>query len=193
MGESGSPPPAPAWPAFSVVEVRAPAQSVVEAMGDEGDLVRARLNRGCRCFTACAAGEVVAYGWLSSAPEWIGEVGCSITPGPAEAYVWNCVTVPRLRRQGAFRALLSGVASICLAEGLARLWLGSVPGGALSSVAAAGFTPSLTVSSWTAAGIRVLWARPVPSSAPALSAAARRAVGMGRAPVSLRAARSRRH
>ncbi len=176
-----------------MVELTAPALSLVEAMGDEGDMVALRLERGCRCFAGCVSGDVVAYGWLSLGREWIGEVGCTISPGPGEAYVWNCVTAAPFRRRGAFQALLAGVALRCRSEGLARLWLGSVPGGALSAVAAAGFAPVLSVSSWAGGGARVLWARPVSTAAPPLLAAGRRALGMGRAPRVVRAARSRRH
>lgn len=185
------PPPAPPLSGLSVVEVRAPELSLVEAMGEEGDLVSLRLARGCRCFTGWLNGDLVAYGWLSMGPEWIGEVGCLITPAAGEAYVWNCVTVARFRRLGVFHGLLARVAGCCRSEGLARLWIGSVPGGASSSVAGAGFTPALIVDSWAGAGIRVHLVRPVRSAAPLLVEGGRRALGVGT--LSLRVAGTRRH
>ncbi|MDQ6741776.1 MAG: GNAT family N-acetyltransferase, partial [Candidatus Dormibacteraeota bacterium] len=75
---------------------------VVAVMGAEGDLVLARLARGCRCLAVRSGGEVAGYGWLSTGPEWIGELGLEIRPAPGEIYVWNCVTLPAHRRRGLF-------------------------------------------------------------------------------------------
>ena len=69
-------------------------------MGPEGDLVAARLARGCRCFAVWMDGQVAGYGWLSTGPEWIGELGLEIRPPVGEAYIWNCVTLPAHRLRG---------------------------------------------------------------------------------------------
>lgn len=107
-------------------------------MGSEGDLVAARLERGVRAFGAFREGELAGYGWLTAGPEWIGELGAEIHPGPGEAYVWNCVTLPEQRRLGVFRSLLLAIRERARSEGLERLWIGS-QGGAISAVKAAGF------------------------------------------------------
>jgi GNAT superfamily N-acetyltransferase len=110
-------------------------------MGEEAGLVRLRFERGCRAFTVHHSGDVVGYGWLSSRPEWIGELGLEITPGDGEAYVWNCVTLPPHRLRGVFRALLCHVVALARREGLRRLWIGSVDGGAERALVATGFAP----------------------------------------------------
>jgi len=121
------------------------AAEVAAAMGEEGELVQARFARGCRCLAVRAGGEVAAYGWLSTGPEWIGELGLEIRPGPAEAYVWNCVTLQPHRRRGLFRALLHTAVDRAGRERLARLWIGTVDDVGVSAVAHAGFQPLLSI------------------------------------------------
>ena len=120
------------------VTTRAEAEAVAAAMAEEGDLVALRLARGCRCFAAWEGDRVIGYGWLTSGPEWIGEVALEITPGPGEAYIWNCVTLPEHRRQGVFRGLL---ASICAEAGATRLWIASLPDSAEAALPPLGFKP----------------------------------------------------
>jgi GNAT superfamily N-acetyltransferase len=134
--------------------------AVETAMGEEGSLVQVRLGRGCRCFVVLLGEAVAGYGWLSSGPEWIGELGLEFRPPPTEAYLWNCVTLPAHRYQGCFRALLGNVLAAAAGEGLKRLWIGSVDGGAESAVEDAGFRPVLHISVWTAFGWSRLGVRP---------------------------------
>ena len=108
------------------------------AMAAESDLGSLRLARGCRCFAAWDGPRVVAYGWLTRRSEWIGEVRLEIAPGPGEAYVWNCVTLPEHRRRGLFRALLLFIRARSREEGCSRLWIGSGGGGAEKALAQAG-------------------------------------------------------
>jgi GNAT superfamily N-acetyltransferase len=130
----------------SVEEVDpASAAAVVAAMGEEGDLVSPRLARGCRCFAVRVQDQLAGYGWLSSGPEWIGELGLEIQPAATEAYIWNCVTVPVHRRRGLFRSLLSALISQARREGLSRLWIGTLDSVGVGAVAAAGFRPVLNV------------------------------------------------
>jgi GNAT superfamily N-acetyltransferase len=114
-------------------------------MGDEGDLVALRVARGCRCFAISLAGEVAGYGWLSAGAEWIGELGLEIAPGPGEAYVWNCVTLPAQRLRGFFRCLLLFIVEQARREGCSRLWIGSLDDGPETAVAGAGFAPALRI------------------------------------------------
>jgi len=87
----------------------------------------------------------VGYGWLSSSREWIGEVGLEITPGPGEAYIWNCVTLPTHRLQGVFSGLVDTMCATAAAEGLRRLWIASLRGTAESALPPAGFQPALRI------------------------------------------------
>jgi hypothetical protein len=112
-------------------------------MAAEAELVRLRFARGCRCFALFEAGLVAGYGWLSAGPEWIGELGLQIRPARGEAYVWNCFTLPPQRRRGVFRELVREIVCRSAAEGLARLWIGSVEPSADKAVLEAGFAPIL--------------------------------------------------
>lgn len=132
----------PVDPRLAVSEVTGAAAADLEvAMGEEAGLVRPRFERGCRAFAVRHSGALVGYGWLSKQPEWIGELGLEITPRDGEAYVWNCVTLPPHRLRGVFRALLGHLVALARREGLRRLWIGSVDGGAERALVAAGFAP----------------------------------------------------
>ena len=72
-------------------------------MGADGDLVESRLARGCRCFGAWLDDGLAGYGWLSTKPEWIGELELEIAPGDGEGYIWNCFTLEQQRRRGVLR------------------------------------------------------------------------------------------
>ncbi len=125
-------------------------------MGQESSLVAPRFARGCRCFAVLMDGSVAGYGWLSTQPEWVGELQLEIRPRPGEGYIWNCTTVHSHRRRGIFRSLLAGVCAIALGEGLRRLWIGSVAIPAEKAVGPAGFKPALHFSSFRFAGLHVL-------------------------------------
>jgi GNAT superfamily N-acetyltransferase len=165
---------------------------VAEAMGDEGDLVAARLARGCRCFGAWLEGELAGYGWLSTKTEWIGELELEITPRAGEGYIWNCFTLANQRRRGVLRALVAGIRARAHDEGFTRLWIGSVAIPAETAFGPSGFTPTLVFSSEVITGYRWLQVRPVAGADPALVEAAHHAVG---APAGrfLRQSRPRRH
>jgi GNAT superfamily N-acetyltransferase len=165
---------------------------VAGAMGDDGDLVAIRLARGCRCFAAWLDGELAGYGWLSTEPEWIGELELEITPGSGEGYVWNCFTLPEQRRRGVLRALLAGIRARSADSALTRLWIGSVAIPAEKAFGPSGFTPALLFASDLITGYRWLHVQPAAGADPALVEAAHRAVG---APAGrfLRQSRPRRH
>lgn len=134
-------------------------------MGAEGHLVAKRFARGCRCFGVFVAGGLAGYGWLSTGPEWIGELQVEIRPLAAEGYVWNCVTLPEHRRQGVFRLLVAGIADIARREGLKRLWIGSVAIPAERALAPAGFRPAARFRSMSLAWWHVMTVSPEPSPA----------------------------
>jgi GNAT superfamily N-acetyltransferase len=161
-------------------------------MGAEGDLVATRLARGCRCFGVSRDGELAGYGWLSTEPEWIGELELEIKPRPGEAYVWNCYTLAPHRRRGVLRALLAGIRARAQAEGMKRVWIGSVAIPAERAFGPSGFSPALAMTSTRFAGIQLLQVGPAPGAEPALVTAAHQAVATN-AGWYLRRSRQRRH
>lgn len=166
-------------------------------MGRDGDLVGARLARGCRCFVIRQGGELAAYGWLSAGREWIGELDLEITPGPAEAYVWNCVTMPAFRRKGMFKALLAGINALARREGLKRMWIGSVAIPAERAVGPSGFSPALLFRTARIGPFLYINVAPPAGGEPPFAERAQRVLGKGGQPLrlgrSLRLSRSRRH
>jgi GNAT superfamily N-acetyltransferase len=168
------------------------APLVAAAMGAEGDLVAARLARGCRCFGAWLDDELVGCGWLSTKPEWIGELELEIKPGVGEGYIWNCFTLPDHRRRGVLRELVTRIRARAREEGLSRLWIGSVAIPAEKAFGPSGFTPALAFASAVIAGYRWLQVRPAAGAEPALVAAAHQVIAVppGRF---LRLSRPRRH
>jgi GNAT superfamily N-acetyltransferase len=146
-------------------------------MGPDGDLVEARLARGCRCFGGWLGGELAGYGWLSTKPEWIGELELEIVPGEGEAYIWNCFTLEHQRRRGTLRALLAGITARGRAEGLRRLWIGSVAVPAEKAFGPAGFTPALVFASELITGYRWLQVGPAAGADPALVDSAHHVIG----------------
>jgi len=181
---------------FIAVDART-APLIAAAMGPEGDLVDARLARGCRCFAVLTGGAVAGYGWLSAGPEWIGEIQLEIRPGPGEGYIWNCFTMPEHRRQGVFRSVIRGITSVAARGGLTRLWIGSVAIPAQQAIGPSGFEPALHLHSTVKAGM--CWLKViVPEEAdPRLVGAARDVLGVGGRPLriatTLRRSHPRRH
>jgi GNAT superfamily N-acetyltransferase len=173
-----SPPPAPI--AVPLVEVRAGAEEgLVAAMGADGDRVATRLARGCRALAVCMNDEVAAYGWISTAPEWIGEIRLLLSPGAGEAYVWNCVTLERHRQQGIFRALISQAAALLQAQGLRRAWIAAAGGPAVPALPAAGYRPVVEVAERRWGPLRRLLVRPAVEADAEAVVAARAALGLG--------------
>jgi len=129
---------------------------IAAAMGAEGDLAATRLTRGCRCFAVWLDDALGGYGWLSTGPEWIGEIQLEIKPREREGYIWNCVTLRRHRRQGVFRSLVAGICLAARGSGLKRMWIGSVAIPAEKALGPIGFEPALRFDSVTFAGIHLM-------------------------------------
>ena len=161
-------------------------------MGAEGDRVAPRFGRGCRCFGVWDREELAGYGWVSTGAEWIGELALELTPDTAEAYIWNCMILPHHRRKGLYRALLVSIVARSRAEGLRRLWIGSIEVPAEQADADAGFVPVLRFTVTRIGGFRWRRARPAENASPVLVDAARRRLGL-RSWTSLGAARARVH
>lgn len=159
-------------------------------MGSEGELVPHRFARGCRCFAVWISGAVGGYGWLSTGPEWVGELQLEIRPRPGEGYIWNCVTLSEHRRQGVFRSLLIGISEVARRDGLKRLWVGSVAIPAEKAVGPSGFRPALRFNSFSFGGLHLL--RVIESGDPSLARDATAALGIEPG-VMVRRSRPRRH
>jgi len=169
-----------------VEEIRGDRAALIEtAMAREASLVRPRFARGVRCFAAMVDGSVAGYGWLSTQPEWMGELQLEIRPGPGEGYLWNCATVPEHRRQGVFRAVLSGVSNHARASGLRRLWIGSVAIPAERAVGPSGFRAALRFSTWRLGPAHVLRSQASPDADPKLIIEARLVLGSHDTPMPL--------
>jgi len=125
-------------------------------MGPDGDLAAERLRRGCTCFAISTEGELAGYGWLSTGPEWIGEIQLEIKPREREGYIWNCVTVPEHRQKGVFRSLVTGISLAARRLGMRRIWIGSVAIPAEKALAPIGFEPALWFDSVTIAGLHLM-------------------------------------
>ena len=97
-------------------------------------------------------GAVAGYGWLSTEPEWIGEVQLEIRPRKGEGYIWNCVTLAAHRRKGDFRSLVASIAEAARDLGLNRVWIGSVAVPAEKALAPLGFSPAARFSTIRFAG-----------------------------------------
>ena len=161
-------------------------------MDAEGDLVATRMARGCRCFGAWLGDELAGYGWLSTRPEWIGELELTITPRSREGYIWNCFTLEQFRRRGVLRALQAGIREHAHDDGLSRLWIGSVAIPAERAFGPSGFTPALHFASELIAGYRWLQVQSAAGADPALAEDAHQRLGVpsGRF---LRLSHQRRH
>jgi GNAT superfamily N-acetyltransferase len=161
------------------------------------DVVDARMARGCRCFVGRLDREVVAFGWLATRSEWIGELELEIAPELGDAYIWNCFTEPAHRRRGFFRALVNGIAAQATRDGLKTLWIGTLDLPAAKAVADVGFMPAMRFTSVWMYGVRWLRARPADSVDPALLMSAREALAIAGAPLrlgsSMKRAEPRRH
>ena len=166
-------------------------------MGAEGDRVATRMQHGSRCFGAWIGPEMVGYGWVSIATEWIGEPQLGIAPARGEAYMWNCVTLPPYRRQGVFTALLRAVKAQLKGDGLSRVWIGSLHDPAENAFHRAGFVPVMRLDATSRWGFRWLRVRPADKADPQVVAAAFLALTSRGVPFGsgfyLRRAESRRH
>ena len=128
-------------------------------MGQEGDLVPARLARGCLCFAVWIEGELGGFGWLSTEPEWIGEIQLEIKPREREAYIWNCVTLDEHRRKGVFRSVVFGITNAARRLGKKRVWIGSMAIPAEKALEPLGFQQALYFDHVTLAGIHLMRVR----------------------------------
>ena len=170
---------------------------IASFMQIDAGIVADRMARGCRCFTARLGDEVVAFGWLATGAEWIGELELEIRPGPSEAYVWNCATAPAHRRKGYFRAVVAGITAQARAEGFRRLWIGTLDIPPAKAVAELGFVPAVRFTTVWLSGTRWLRVRRASRVDRALLRSARQVLAIAGRPIrlgtSMKRAESRIH
>lgn len=126
-----------------------------------------RFQRGCHCYIARNAGQLVAYGWITFDEELIGGLDLRVRLLPGEAYIWDCATLPAYRGQGLYPALLAHMQRILQSNGLQRLWIGMDADNLPSQigVARAGFQHILDLLQLRNAPARTFLARPYPGAA----------------------------
>lgn len=178
-------PPAPLAPAlaagarFGAIGPEA-APAIAAGFGAAaGEEFQARLTPGRRAYAVWQDDAVAVVGWASFTPEHIGEQGLWVRLRPGEAYVWDCVTQPRYRRQGLYRALLAHMAAALLAEGCPRVWIGADLGNDPSQrgIAAAGFRPVVDLLiAPLSPRLQLFWLETVPGATDAMAAAAQYAL-----------------
>ena len=120
-------------------------EALAQAMGqDDAQEIERHLRGDRRCFAAWVGGEVASYCWLSLGEEEVGEMERVIHLPAGEAYIWNCATLPRFRRQRLYTALLNFMIRRLAAGDFQRIWVGAnrenVP--SLRAFETAGFRPA---------------------------------------------------
>jgi hypothetical protein len=114
---------------------------------DDADPVLRRFEKGSRCYLARVDDKIVAYGWISFDEEEIGELGLRIRLNQAEAYIWDCGTLPAYRGKRLYPALLGYMLCELQKAGFQRVWIGTDADNLPSQVgvALAGCQPVLDV------------------------------------------------
>lgn len=141
------------------------AGEVAAAMGFHHPApVLQRFSRGCHCYVARSAQQIVSYGWITFDEERIGELGLSVRLLPGEAYIWDCGTLPAYQGQHLYAALLAHMQRELQTAGFRRIWIGmdadNLPSQA--GVARAGFQHVLDILQTRARSERTLFVRACP-------------------------------
>jgi len=159
------------------------AAELAAAMGASVSLVTAR-QAWSRCYIGRLGAAIATYGWVSLVDTPIREIEAILRPGPGEAYVWDCVTLPAFRRQGFYRGLLLSIATELARLEVRRVWIATLERNRRASrgVARAGFNPVLRVAHLRLLSRRWYWIRGAPGARPQDIEAGRQAlmVGQGR-------------
>lgn len=116
-------------------------------------------------------------GWISFEQESIGELGLRIKLLPDEAYIWDCATVPSLRKNHLYSALLCHILQELRGEGYRRAWIGADLDNAISrrGIARAGFHHVADLVVERVLTLRQVWVQGLPGIPQGIVAQARRA------------------
>jgi hypothetical protein len=170
------------WPAGSA------ELAVASGSEDETEVCR-RLESERRCYGAWVGERLAAYGWVSFAEEWVGELRLELRLQPGEAYIWDCATLPEFRQKGLYSALLVFIVNELRGETASRFWIGAdldnLP--SQKGIARAGFRPVAHLLIERQLGMRMVWAQGVPGAPEELVAEVRRVFLRDRDRVWLRA------
>jgi GNAT superfamily N-acetyltransferase len=181
---------APLLPAiFCRVGPESAADLVTAAGQDISAEILKRFENGRRCYAARVEGQLAAYAWVSHDEEFIGELSLRIRLVPGEAYIWDCATVPKFRRQGLYSALLAYIIGELRADGLCRVWIGANLDNIASQrgIANAGFQHVADLVISRVLALRLVWVQAQPGIPDPIIAEARRAFLDDRDKVWLRA------
>jgi ribosomal protein S18 acetylase RimI-like enzyme len=181
-GADGAPAPGAIVPVAWEEPGPASVADLAAAMGlaDPGPAV-GRMERGARGFAGRVDGMIACYGWVSPGTESIGELEREIRLPPAEAYIWDCFTLPGHRGRGLYKALLAHMVEVLRTEGYGRVWIGASLANrpSVRGFEAAGFAPVLRVF-YVRAGTRsCLATRRLGRPDPEVFARGRRALARG--------------
>ena len=134
--------------------------ALVAALGEpETKILRERFAPARQCFGAWIDQNLAAYGWVSRQPEYIGEQERTIKITPDDAYIWDCVTLPKYRGQHLYSALLAHINHTLYQSGVQHIWIGSDMNNkpSLRGFANAGFHPILPMTYLRLFNLRVMW------------------------------------
>ncbi|HKY56323.1 MAG TPA: GNAT family N-acetyltransferase [Anaerolineales bacterium] len=135
-----------------------------------------RFESGRRCYVAQVDEQLAAYGWVSFAEEFVGELSLHLKLLPGEAYIWDCVTLPAFRRNHLYSALLTYILLDLRAESLHRVWIGADLDNIASQrgIARAGFKAVADMVLGRVEAQRQIWVQGRPDVPESLVAEARR-------------------
>jgi len=129
--------------------------------------IHRRLESGRRrCFVLKRAGQIVTYGWVTHGLEYVGELERKFHLHDDEAYIWDCGTIPAMRGQRCYSALLSHMIYRLHREGTPRIWIGAsrhnVP--SVRGFDNAGFEPVMDVTYRRIFLLTLLWFDEAPTA-----------------------------
>jgi hypothetical protein len=162
------------------------ALELADAMGaDAQSVLQKRFEAGRRCYAMRVDGTLAAYGWVSFGDELVGELNLHLRLLPAEAYIWDCATLPVFRQNHLYSALLTYILREFQEEGLSRAWIGAdldnVP--SQLGIARAGFTYVADLVVERVLALRQVWVQGRPGVPDNLVMEARRVFLNDRDPV----------
>jgi ribosomal protein S18 acetylase RimI-like enzyme len=140
------------------------------------ELVLQRLHSNRRCFSLKVAGQITSYGWVTRGAECVGELERTFHLHDDEAYIWDCGTVPAMRRQRCYSALLSHLIHLLYREAVPRIWIGASRQNrpSIRAFVSAGFQPVVDLTYRRFMHLTLMWVHHAPSAPRPLVSAAYR-------------------
>ncbi len=125
-----------------------------------------RFRLGRHCYVGRCEGRLVTYGWITFDEELIGGLDLRVRLLPAEAYIWDCATLPGYRGQRLYPALLAHMQRELQRAGYRRIWIGMDADNLASQagVVRAGFQHIIDILQVRNTPARTFLGRPVPGA-----------------------------